>query len=364
MRPWDHTAKNKRLVMATRKTPNTEKKRDTAMTATRTTATRTTARRLAAATATAAAATAGLALTLGALAPTAASAATTAKAAVQTSCAAAPSACGYPDATNTGVPASVTLKTVPTQISSGPGWTYNATTQAVDVTASGANLSGLYIPWTLDITASNVTINDSEVDTNGLYGVILNDTTGVTIENSTITGENATSGRVSYAVDDVYGNTTATTIENDNISDFRTAVNLSTGTIEGNYIHNPGYISGDHTNGIFDDGTTQPLMIKDNTIFNSLGQTDAISLDSSTSNSPVANKTVENNFIAGGGYTIYGGDSLGNTTSNITVTGNRFGQQYYTTSGQYGPDAYYSTTGTGNTWTGNIWDTNGANCNS
>jgi hypothetical protein len=336
------------------------------MTATRTTRTRTTrtrtTRTLAAAAAATVAGAAGLALALGALAPTAASAATAAPAATQANCAATPSACGYPDATNSGVPSTVTLKTVPTQVSSGTGWTYDAATQAVNVTGSGANLSGLYIPWTLNITASNVTINDSEVVTNGLYGVILNDTSGVTIENTTVAGVNATSGRVSYAIDDVYGDSTATTIENDNVSNFRTAINLSTGTIEGNYIHNPGYISGDHTNGIFDDGTTMPLMIKDNTIFNSLGQTDAISLDSSTSGSPVANKTVENNFIAGGGYVIYGGDSLGNTTSNIVVTGNRFGQQYYTTSGQYGPDAYYSSTGTGNTWSGNIWDTTGASC--
>ena len=34
-------------------------------------------------------------------------------AAVPTNCAAKPSSCGYPDATNTGVPAGTTLKSVP-----------------------------------------------------------------------------------------------------------------------------------------------------------------------------------------------------------------------------------------------------------
>jgi hypothetical protein len=329
------------------------------MTATRATrrharilATRGHARILAAATVAGAA---GLALTLGALAPTAASAAT------QTNCAAAPSACGYPDATKTGVPASVKLLTVPTQVSSGPGWSYNATDEYVNVTGNGANLTGLYIPYNLNIAASNVTVDDDEIVTNGNYAISLgNNVSGVTVENSTIAGQNATSGRVSYAVDDVYGTSTGTKVENNNISDFRTGINLATGTIQGNYLHNPGYISGDHTNGIFDDGTTQPLTITDNTIFNSLGQTDAISLDSSDSGQTIANKTVTNNFISGGGYAIYGGDSLGNTTSNIVITGNRFGQQYYSQSGQYGPDSYYSTTGTGNQWSNNYWDTTGA----
>jgi hypothetical protein len=316
--------------------------------------TRRLARRLAAATATTVAGAAGLALALGMLTPSAASAAT------QTNCAATPSACGYPDATNTGVPSSVKLQTVPTQVSSGPGWAYNATDQYVNVTGNGANLTGLYIPYNLNIAASNVTIDDDEIVTNGSFAVSLgNNTSGVTIENSIIAGQNATSGRVGYAIDDVYGDSTGTTVQDDNIYDFRTAINLSTGTIEGNYIHNPGYVSGDHTNGIFDCGSTQPLTISDNTIFNSLGQTDAISLDASASGQTVANKTITNNFLAGGSYTIYGGASLGNTTSNIVITGNRFGQQYYSESGQYGPDAYYSSTGSGNTWSGNFWDTTG-----
>jgi hypothetical protein len=43
---------------------------------------------------------------------------------------------------------------------------------------------------------------------------------------------------------------------------------------------------------------------------------------------PVANKTIENNFLAGGSYTIYGGDALSNPTPNIVITGNRFAQLY------------------------------------
>src|SRR6185437_1421378 len=51
-----------------------------------------------------------------------------------TNCAAKPSTCGYPDATNTGVPSGTTLKQVPSQVSSGPGWSYNAAAKNVTVT--------------------------------------------------------------------------------------------------------------------------------------------------------------------------------------------------------------------------------------
>jgi hypothetical protein len=276
-----------------------------------------------------------------------------------TNCAATPSRCGYPGATNTGVPSGTTLKSVPSQVSKGPGWQYSAAGNDVIVTKTGTVLSGLYIPHEVVIEAPNVTVKNVQVVTNGNFGIALAHTKGVTIENSTISGQNSTSGRVNSAIDDVYGDSTGMVIKNNNISNFRTAVQISTGLAEGNYIHDPGYIAGDHTNGFYVNGGTEPLTIENNTIFDSLGQTDAINLDAGTSGVPVANKTVENNFLAGGGYTIYGGTSPGNPTSHIVIEGNRFGQQYYPKGGQWGPGAYFAPTGTGNTWSGNFWDTTG-----
>src|SRR6266536_3192470 len=187
-------------------------------------------------------------------------------------------------------PAGTTLKQVPAQVTSGPGWTWNATTKTAVVTADGTVVSGLSVSGTLQINADNVTVKNVKVTTGGNFGISLTHTAGVTIANSTISGQNATTGRVSYAIDDVYGDSTGTTIKANNISDFRTAVQISTGLADGNYIHDPGAASG----------------------------------------SP---------------------------TSGIVITGNRFGQNYYPQSGQYGPVAYFNPTGTGNTWTGNIWDT-------
>jgi hypothetical protein len=284
-----------------------------------------------------------------------------ADAAVATNCAAKPSSCGYPDATNTGVPAGTTLKAVPSQATSGPGWTWNASTKTVTVTVKGTVLSGLAITGTLQISASNVTVKNVQVTSGGNFGISLAHTTGVTIQNSTISGQNSTAGRVSYAIDDVYGDSTGMIIKANNISNFRTAVQVSTGQVDSNYIHDPGYVAGDHTNGIYVNGGTQPLMIWNNTIFDSMGQTDAINLDAGTPgpSAPVASKTVSDNLLAGGAYTLYGGAAGGSPTSNIVIQDNRFGQLYYPKSGLYGPAYYFDSAGTGNKWSMNIWDTTG-----
>ena len=277
-----------------------------------------------------------------------------------TNCQAVPSKCGFPDATNTGVPAGMTLKTVPGQVSSGPGWKYSTTYQEVEVTGNGTVLTGLSIPGSLNITGSNVTINDVAVISGGSFGISLRHTSGVTIENSTISGQNATSGRLGYAIDDVYGDSTGMTIKNNNISAFRTAAQVSNGVISGNYIHDPGYLAGDHTNGIYSGGDTQPLTISGNTILNSIGQTDAINLDSLTGpGQPVANKTVTGNLLAGGGYVVYGGAASGNAATNVVIKNNDFGQAYFAKSGQWGAIAYFNSAGSGNVWSGNTWDTTG-----
>jgi Right handed beta helix region len=270
-------------------------------------------------------------------------------------CITTPSACGFPDGTNTGVPRGIALRSVPGQVSSGPGWYYDAAGKDVIVTGNGTVLSGLYIPYNLVINASNVTVQDVRVVTGGYFGISLTHTRGVTIEDSTISGQNSTTGRVGYAIDDVYGDSTGIVIKNNNISRFKTGVQVSTGLIAGNYIHAPGYIHGDHTNGIFVAGGTEPLTIYGNTIFNDLGQTDDISLDASSSGQDVANKTVVDNLLAGGGYSIYGGGARNDRTSNIVIEDNEFGRLYYPEGGRYGPAAYVDLRQAGNVWSGNVW---------
>src|SRR6185437_14616474 len=67
-------------------------------------------------------------------------------------CSNAPHLCGFPDATNSGVPAKMQKKllTVPGQVSSGPGWQFNPGGW-VEVSGNGAVLKGLNIPYNVDV---------------------------------------------------------------------------------------------------------------------------------------------------------------------------------------------------------------------
>ena len=73
---------------------------------------------------------------------------------------------GFPDASDTGVPAETELRTVPGQVSSGPGWVYDPRGW-VKVYGDGADLSDLYIPHNVTVTASNVTIRNVRITVGG-----------------------------------------------------------------------------------------------------------------------------------------------------------------------------------------------------
>lgn len=276
----------------------------------------------------------------------------------QDQCAVIPHDCGFPDAWTVGVPAWMTLQNVPSQVSSGPGWYYDPRGW-VEVDGNGAVLSGLDISCSLDISASNVTINDVNLQTSGQssFGVSLRHTSNVTIENSDIEGENTGVGRLMAGVKDIYGDSTGTDVLASNISRVSTGVQIGEGLIQDNYIHDMGYIAGDHVNGITVNGGTTPLTIQHNTILVNNGQTDAISLFQDTG--VEANKVIKDNLLAGGGYAIYGGEKTGGGAArNIVIEDNRISTIYYPYGGQWGPIVYF-TPGLGNVWSGNIWDSTG-----
>ncbi|QIX27856.1 hypothetical protein ncot_15605 [Nocardioides sp. JQ2195] len=59
---------------------------------------------------------------------------------------------------------------------------------------------------------------------------------------------------------------------------------------------------------------------------------------------------LKNNFIAGGGYSIYGGPGQ---RAGIRVIDNTFSTKHFPRSGYWGPVAYWESSG--NTWSGNVW---------
>ena len=274
-----------------------------------------------------------------------------------TNCAPSPHSCGFPDATNTGPSPGTALRSVPSQVSSGPGWSWS--NGGVEISGAGTVFAGYAVHGTVDVTASNVTVRDDTITATGEgFGVAIRHASGTTIEDCDISSPSAGAGRLMVGIKDIYGDASGTKVIGNNIWHTSTGVQMGAGLIQGNYIHDLGLTGDDHLNGTTSNGSTTPLAIIHNTILNPHGQTDAISLfeDFGTE----ANREISDNLIAGGGYTIYGGQNPGGPRAhNIRITNNRFATIYYQNGGFWGPVAAFDPSGPGNVWSGNVWDSTG-----
>jgi len=275
--------------------------------------------------------------------------------AVGSGCVVVPSACGFPDATNTGVPSGVSLRSVPDQVSSGLGWHYDSRGW-VSVDGNGAVLDGLRIPYNVDVVANDVTIKNSQIIQPGeSFGISLRHAARTVVQNTEVFSPDGGINRLLVGIKDIYGDSTDTQILRSNIWHTSTGVQIDSGLVQDNYIHDMGYKDGDHLNGTTSNGGTSLLTLRHNTVLNQFGQTDAISLFEDFG--VQANRVIDNNLLAGGGYTVYAGQNAGGpAATGIVVTNNRFSRLYYPQGGYYGPVAAWNPTGSGNTWTGNTWD--------
>ncbi|MHA6758524.1 hypothetical protein [Streptacidiphilus sp. PAMC 29251] len=108
-----------------------------------------------------------------------------------------------------------------------------------------------------------------------------------------------------------------------------------------------------HTNAVISDGgNTGQLIIRHNTLLNPVavdqGASASIGLFADTGS--VANATVDDNWLAGGAYALYGG---GKGANGIKVTNNVFSTQYHPNSGFYGAVTAWNAGGAGNVWSNN-----------
>jgi hypothetical protein len=277
----------------------------------------------------------------------------------QTGCVALPHHCGYPDVTNTGVPEGTRLRAVPQEVDKGRGWHFDARGW-VSVDGDGAVLEGLDIPYNVDVSAPNVTIRKVRIRYGGEgFGVSLRHTHDVTVTDSEISGLDTGAGRLMVGVKDIYGDSTGTRVLRSDISRVATGVQLDAGLVESNYIHDLGYVDGDHVNGVMSNSSSGALLtVRYNTVLNGFAQTDAVSLFQDFGGQ--RNRVITGNLLAGGGYTVYAGArSGGSATSDIRITGNRFSRLYHPNGGAFGPVTTYRA-GPGNVWEDNIWDDTGA----
>lgn len=275
-------------------------------------------------------------------------------------CAALPSSCGFPDASTTGVPAGTALRAVPQELTSGPGWHYDERGW-ITVDGDGAVLEGITTTATVEVSGRGAVVRASRIVVAGEgNGVSLRHAQDVTVEDCEISGPTGSGPqRLLVGVKDVYGDSTGAVIRRNDIWHTSTGVQIDSGLIEGNYIHDLGLAEGDHLNGTTSGGGIAQLTIRGNTILNPHSQTDAVSLFQDFG--PQANRLIEGNLLAGGGYTLYAGANNGkeSTATNISVIGNRFARTYYARGGSYGPVTAY-TPGGGNRWSGNVWDDDGS----
>lgn len=252
--------------------------------------------------------------------------------------------CGFPDASNTGP------RTSPTTLHAGN----------LEIRTNGEVVDGWDLHGSLDVYANDVTIEDSSVDSENWWAVNLRaGYTGLRILHSALTGTPGAgpdNGGEDYAVSDMGSGSIE--VGWDDISVFGNALSMGNGFIHDSYVHDPAPFitrsgSYEHVDSVISDGDDSlGLTIKHNTLLDSLdikqGPTSAIGLLPNTG--PIQNTTVEDNWLAGGSYALYGG---GAGSSNVKVTGNVFSTQYWPQCGYYGAVAYWNPGGSGNIWSDN-----------
>ena len=200
----------------------------------------------------------------------------------QKNCISDPSACGYPDTGNTGVPPNEPL----------------TNSGSVTVTAPGAVISGLNVTGTIYVNADNVTIKDTRVTNSSPSGWAIHvdsHVSGTLIEDSTISGQDAGSNAVEYAVSNGGTGTRAVRLQMSNC----TECYAGPGLLQDSYAITNAVVSGAHYEAVYYGGGSEALNVQHNTLLNPHTQT--ASVYAGTDFGPQQNLVINNNLLAGGG---------------------------------------------------------------
>ena len=251
----------------------------------------------------------------------------------------------FPNALNTGASGALTTLTPGTAYHSAggsggtlvgginTGWSLSSAIPPAWTTSANAVIDSLSMTYPIVISSHNgVTVSNSSIIIDGAnpsfnYAIDLAGTAAnTTVRNCTIGAVNAGDNRVEYAINgatDPY-----LTVTGCNIYYFRVAASITNGLFQGNYVHDPGYFAGDHTDGISclgNNGATSfatGLQILGNTIIMQINQTSPLDIGSTAS--PCQYILIEGNLLAGGGYGLYGGITTTDTQhthSSCTING-------------------------------------------
>jgi hypothetical protein len=255
----------------------------------------------------------------------------------------APGACAYPNASNTGHTGNLVRKD-----------------GNMTIRENGAVISGWDLHGMLDIYANNVTVTNCRITSKSWWGVNLRPGfTGLKVTHCTITavlGEGPDKGYSDYGVSNMGEGSIE--VGWNNISNYGNAISMGTGYVHDNYVHDLAVfvnLGGEyqHTDAIISSGGAKGgLVIRHNTLLNQtpIDKGASASVGLFPDAGPVENTTVDDNFIAGGAYALYGG---ADGARNIKVTNNVFSNQFWPKSGYYGPVAHWNHGGSGNVWSNN-----------
>lgn len=253
-------------------------------------------------------------------------------------CADTPSRCGYPDATNTGVDSRKRLRT----------------SGCVTADQAGQVIENLAISdCGIEVTAREVQIRNVRIEVSDADGfaVIVRPGASAKISDVEITGRDKAAGSVQYAI--LSQSDLEVSIERANLHRCADCIQGERLRVTDTYIHDLANPPGAHVDGIQCNSVCE-ITVRHNTILNEWGQTAAIALFADFG--IPRDSLIEDNLLAGGGYTVYGG---GAKASGIVVNANRFARHMFPRGGQFGPGAHLPT-GSAMTWTANIWDDTGA----
>jgi hypothetical protein len=251
-------------------------------------------------------------------------------------CAVKPSACGYPDSTNTGVPAGISLK---------PSGSVNAS-------KDGQVVQGLDITGEINVTAPNVVIKNVRVTGGGDWVIVVRPgADNLTIMDSELRTPAGTPQDIACLLN--IGDAAPHIIRAD-IHSCSAGVSSGGGIVEDSYIHDMSQKPGlSHDVGVASNGSGG-MTVRHNTILNQLDQTAAVAFYQDFG--VQRNNLVQDNLLAGGGYCVYGGTGQKGGTSNIRFIGNRFSRLFNPDCGHFGVVADFAPNDPGNAWSGNYWD--------
>ncbi|MDI7860730.1 right-handed parallel beta-helix repeat-containing protein [Rhizobiaceae bacterium n13] len=236
---------------------------------------------------------------------------------------------GYPNASNTGVPAGTALTEY-----TGP----------MTITKAGTVIEGKIINGSLRVTAPDVVIKNCVVKYDGWWGIDADGAKNVTIQNCDIIGpgKSGDSNAGILASGNIIGN---------DISNSENGIVLLGGssTVKGNYIHDLLDSAEDpHYDGISVQGGQNGVLIENNTV---VGR-DTSDIFIKNDFGPISNVIVNNNLLIGEpGYALYvDARASGGPITGVSITNNHVEKGFY---------GYYSIDKSSPVLSGNVEYANG-----